>query len=84
MLIHVMYPGNSYDYVKDFILDRLINTSEIVKFRRSSGWVSIESDPVRVENRPNFYNGLEKRAPKVQSAPQSVKNLRQLFTPHTS
>lgn len=68
MLVHVMYSGNSYDYVKDFILDKLINASKIVKFRRSAGWVSIGSDPVRVGNRPNFYNGLEKRAPKAQLA----------------
>lgn len=62
MLIHVMYPGNNYDYVKEFILDDLIKTGEIVKFRRSSGWVSLGSDHLRTESRHSFYNGVEKRA----------------------
>ncbi len=78
MLIHVMYPGNNYDYVKEFILDDLIKTGEIVKFRRSSGWISLGSDHLRAENRQSFFNGVEKRARQKAHIliPHSVTNLR--------
>jgi len=78
MLIHVMYPGNNYDYVKEFILDDLIKTGEIVKFRRSSGWVSLGSAHLRAESRQSLYNGVEKRARHEEHIliPQSVTNLR--------
>lgn len=76
MLIHVMYPGNNYDYVKEFMLDDLIKTGNIVKFRRSSGWVSLGSDHLRTEKRQSFYNGVEKRAVGAHFAPRKVTNLR--------
>jgi hypothetical protein len=41
MLIRVMYPGNTYDYVREFMLNSLIEVGKIVKFRCSGGWVSI-------------------------------------------
>jgi len=78
MLIHVMYPGNNYDYVKEFILNDLIKTGEIVKFRRSSGWVSLGSDHLRADNRQSLYNGVEKRGRQEAQIliPHSVTNLR--------
>ena len=68
MLIHVMYPGNKYDYVKEFMLDKLIETRKIVKFWRDSGWVTIGVDPVRTGKQQNFYNGVERRAAKLLSS----------------
>lgn len=47
MLIQVAYDDEKYDYVKDFMLDRLIETGAISKFRRSSGWVRVGVDPIR-------------------------------------
>lgn len=47
MLIQVAYDDEKYDYVKDFMLDKLIETGAISKFRRSSGWVRIGVDPIR-------------------------------------
>jgi hypothetical protein len=41
MLIRVMRTGNSYDYVKDFMLDGLIESEGILEFKRSTGWVTI-------------------------------------------
>jgi hypothetical protein len=61
MLIHVMYPGSTYDYVKEFMLDKLIETRKIASFQRANGWVSIGADPVRAENKQKSYYGIEKR-----------------------
>ena len=47
MLIHVKRNDNHYDYVKDFMLDLLIDAKKVVKFKRSSGWVSVGIDPIR-------------------------------------
>lgn len=60
MLIQVSYDDDKYDYVKDFMLDRLIQSGTISRFRRSSGWVQIGVDPIRTQKREN-YNGVERR-----------------------
>ena len=60
MLIQVSYDDERYDYVKDFVLDVLIETGAIARFRRSSGWVRIGVDPVR-RPKSDRYDGLEKR-----------------------
>ena len=51
MLIHVIRTDNHYDYVKDFMLDLLIASKEILRFERSSGWVTIGVDPIRMKKR---------------------------------
>jgi hypothetical protein len=56
MLIQVLRTGNSYDYVKDFMLDSLIESKEIVQFRRKTGWVTIGIDPIRKYKRDNLLN----------------------------
>jgi hypothetical protein len=61
MLIQVMYPGNNFDYVKEFMLDDLIESRKISKFRRANGWVAIGLDPVRAIKQSNTFNGVEKR-----------------------
>jgi len=61
MLIHIMYPGNIYDYVREFMLGNLIESGKIVKFRRSGGWVTIGNDLVRSEEPHQPYKGIEKR-----------------------
>lgn len=60
MLIQVGYDDRRYDYVKDFMLDKLIEAGTIAKFRRSSGWVRVGVDPVRQRSSDN-YDGLERR-----------------------
>ena len=47
MLIPVIYRDNKYDYVKDFMLDLLIDLDKIIKFKRSTGWVTIGVDSIR-------------------------------------
>lgn len=47
MLIQVHYKDNRFDYVKDTALHTLVKSGAIERFRRSSGWVKIGSDPIR-------------------------------------
>jgi hypothetical protein len=62
MLIQVMRTGNSYDYVKDFMLDRLIESEGIVKFKRSTGWVTIGAEPIRRDKRDCLFNDTDRIA----------------------
>jgi len=55
MLIQVHYPDNRFDYVKENILDTLIETRKVARFRRSSGWVTLGVDPVRTAKREYTY-----------------------------
>ena len=55
MLIQVNYTNKQFDYVKDSILDKLLEIGEIAKFRRSSGWVTVGIDPIRKTKRDYIY-----------------------------
>ena len=62
MLVQVHWTNNHYDYVKDFMLDSLIEAGKVARFMRSTGWVTIGVDPVR-KNKPNTeYRGSERRS----------------------
>lgn len=62
MLIQVNYTDDRYDFVKDFMLETLIASGAIAKFRRSSGWVQIGVDPIRKARPGTSYQGMERRA----------------------
>jgi hypothetical protein len=47
MLIQIQHSDNRFDFVEDKRLQELIETKEIIGFRRSSGWVTIGYDPIR-------------------------------------
>lgn len=51
MLIHIKYPDNRFDYVNNITLDLLIETKKISEFKRSTGWVRIGIDPIRMKRR---------------------------------
>ncbi|PKN86538.1 MAG: hypothetical protein CVU51_07105 [Deltaproteobacteria bacterium HGW-Deltaproteobacteria-1] len=51
MLIQVIRSDNQYDYIQDYILDSLIETKKIVKFKRSTGWVTIGTHQTRAHKR---------------------------------
>ncbi|MBL0226304.1 MAG: hypothetical protein IPQ16_12295 [Geobacteraceae bacterium] len=51
MLIQIMFPDNHQDFVKPGMLDPLIESRTITRFKRSSGWVTIGIDPVRKTHR---------------------------------
>jgi len=61
MLIQVKWTNDRYDYVKDFMLDSLLNAGAIARFLRSSGWVTVGVDPVRSNTLDCEYSGSERR-----------------------
>jgi hypothetical protein len=52
MLVRILRNKGYYDYVKPQMLDRLIETEEIVRFYRASGPVVLGVDPVRRASGP--------------------------------
>jgi hypothetical protein len=62
MLIQVNYADDRYDYVKDFMLDSLIEAGKVTQFRRSSGWVRVGEDPIRSRRPSGGYSGADRRA----------------------
>lgn len=63
MLIQVNYADDRYDYVKDFMLEPLIKSGSITKFKRKTGWVLIGIDPIRKTRPDQGYGGSERRKP---------------------
>jgi len=61
MLIPVIYPSGSHDLVKDFYLDYLIAEEKIEQFKRSDGWISIDSPNIRGKRTKQRYAGPERR-----------------------
>ena len=61
MLIQVNYTDDRYDFVKDFMLETLIASGTIAKFRRTTGWVQVGVDPVRKAKSSAPYVGAERR-----------------------
>ena len=60
MLVRILRDKGYYDYVKPQMLDRLIETEEIVSFYRTSGPVALGVDPVR-RSQKTAYVGDERR-----------------------
>jgi len=60
MLIRVMRNKGYYDYVKPQLLDRLIESEEIISFYRNSGVVVLGIDAVRLSHKTS-YAGSERR-----------------------
>jgi hypothetical protein len=65
MLIQVNYTDDRYDFVKDFMLETLIASGAIAKFRRTTGWVQIGVDPVRKARPGAPYSGADRRVPRT-------------------
>jgi hypothetical protein len=61
MLIQVNWKNAGYDYVRDFMLDDLIEAGVIARFLRNSGWVNIGVDPVRSRSQDREFSGNERR-----------------------
>jgi hypothetical protein len=60
MLIRVLKNNNRFDMIKEFLLEDYIQAGEILKFHRSTGWVTIGRDQVRGMGKVN-YIGPERR-----------------------
>jgi len=74
MFIQVCWTNNRYDYVKDFMLDRLIEAGVVARFLRSSGWVTIGVDPVRSSSRVCTYIGEDRRTSDRHFAANSLSS----------
>jgi len=59
MLVPVIFTDDSIELVSSHELDELINSGDIISFRRTSGWVRIGIDPIRKGK--NDYQGPEQR-----------------------
>ncbi len=57
MLIRVRYKDGRIDLVPSSGLDELIVMSKIEQFERSTGWVTVGTDPVRSTLRGNYVGG---------------------------
>ncbi len=60
MMIPIVYTNGRHDMIKDFMLSKLIDSRGISKFKRSSGWVDINSSEVRNSFKSD-YTGPERR-----------------------
>ncbi len=60
MLIPVVYPNGKHDLVKDFLLSHLIENKGITKFKRSDGWIGIDSADIRRASN-TYYIGPRRR-----------------------
>ncbi|QXE91654.1 GSU3473 family protein [Geomonas subterranea] len=63
MLVQVHWTNKRYDYVKDYMLDSLIEAGVVASFLRSSGWVTVGVDPIRSSKMKKSYAGTERRHP---------------------
>ena len=61
MLLHVVYTDGTFDLVKGPMLTSLIESSGVSKFKRSNGWVDINSPYVRRSGSESDYWGPERR-----------------------
>ena len=59
MLIPIIRNDNKYDFVKGVILNILIESKRIVKFKRSTGWVTIGAEPIRKDKRDSLFNDTD-------------------------
>ena len=55
MLVQIKYPDHSTDYVNSNTLDSLIESKQVAEFKRSTGWVKIGVDPVRLDNQDDAF-----------------------------
>ena len=62
MMVRVMYHDGMTDMVRPPVLQYLIETGRIHKFRRSEGWATLGVDAVRVGLKHGF-RGAERRRP---------------------
>ena len=61
MLIQVVYKDGKYDLVSGNHLTALIDSMEIIWFKRHSGWVSVPSPYIRMVDNRMTHSGPEQR-----------------------
>jgi len=58
----VVRTDNHYDYVNDFMLDSLIKSKQIVKFKHNTGWVNVGENQIRDNKQDRVFNGNNRLA----------------------
>jgi hypothetical protein len=58
----VIRTDDHYDYVDDSLLDSLIKSKNIARFKRNTEWVTVGSYPMRVISRHKAVNGADRLA----------------------
>ena len=53
----VMRNDNHYDYVNDTMLNSLIKSREIVKFKRNTEWIKVGAAPISGNEQNRVFNG---------------------------
>jgi len=64
-LIHVIARDGTYQHLAPLVLDVLLEKNHVIKFKRSSGWITAGIDPIRVKDRretSRLFNGPDRRA----------------------
>ncbi len=61
MLIPVVYLNYGYGVVLPRNLDELIKSRMIIAFKRSSGWVIVDKQPIRSYDDAKSYKGAERQ-----------------------
>lgn len=65
-LIDVITRDGTYQHLTPPVLNILLEKDSLMKFRRSSGWVTVGIDPIRVKDRREAsrpFSGPDKRSP---------------------
>jgi hypothetical protein len=63
--IDVITRDGTYQHLAPPVLDILLEKNQVMKFRRSSGWVTVGIDPIRVKDRreaSRLFNGHDRRS----------------------
>jgi hypothetical protein len=58
----VIRTDNHYDYVDDCMLDSLIQSKGILKFKRNAAWVTVGVAPARASKRERILNCSDRLA----------------------
>ena len=63
--IETIVEDNTLHYFTPQVLDVMLGNNLVVRFKRSSGWVTVGVDPIRIKNRretSHLYSGHERRS----------------------
>jgi hypothetical protein len=63
--IEAIIDDGTHHLLMPSVLDVLLENNQVVKFKRSSGWVTVGIDPIRFKNRreaSRSYNGHDRRS----------------------
>ena len=62
-LIHVITKDGAYQHLAPPVHDVLLDKNQVMKFKRSSGWITAGIDPIRVKDRretSRLFNGPDR------------------------